>query len=79
MHSQTLRTLLLIAAAGFAAAACTPEQTPTDQPPEPKAVVAAHSQLSDTIRQPIDQAKAVEGMVSDAAERQKAAIDAAAH
>ena len=78
MHSQTLRALLLIAAVGFAAAACTPEQTPTDQPPEPKAV-AAHSQLSDTIQQPIDKAKAVESTVGDAAEQQKAAIDAAAH
>ncbi|HLM53717.1 MAG TPA: hypothetical protein VK325_09075 [Pseudoxanthomonas sp.] len=66
----------MVAAAAFATSACTPEQTPTDQPPEPKAV-AAHSQPNDAIQQPIDKAKAVESTVGDAAERQKAAIDSA--
>jgi hypothetical protein len=73
-----LHTLLLIAAVGVATSACTPGQKPTDQPPEPTAVATA-SQLSDAIQQPLDKARSVEGTVNENAERQKAAIDAAAH
>jgi hypothetical protein len=49
-------------------------QPPTEQKPEPQ----AHAELRDAIKQPIDKAKAVEGAVQDAADKQKAAIDAAA-
>ena len=55
--------------------ACTqPVQPPTEQKPEPQ----AHTELRDAIQRPIDKAKAVEGAVQDAADQQRAAIDAAA-
>jgi hypothetical protein len=62
---------------GFSLAACMPEPPPTDEPPEPKAVAAEHTELRDAIQQPIDQAKAVEGMVEETAEKQRAEIDTA--
>lgn len=62
--------LLLVSCLG----ACKPEPPPHDQPPEPK---AAASELRDAIQQPIDQAKAVEAATREAAEKQRAAIDAA--
>src|SRR3546814_750490 len=59
----------------LACAACNrPPPPPPDQPPEPQ----ASTQLGDAIQAPIERAKAVEGAVQDAAEKQKAAIDAAA-
>lgn len=74
--------LMLHAAAvtvlGLALAACTPEPPPTDEPPEPQASAARHTELRDAIQAPIDRAKAVEATVSEAAEQQEAAIDAAA-
>ena len=72
----------------LACAACSrPEPPPTDQPPEPQAdaVVAdavadaggeRHTQLRDAIQRPIDKAKAVEDVTLEAAERQRAEIDA---
>lgn len=68
----------------LACAACSrPEPPPTDQPPEPQAgtaVAAAdverHTQLRDAIQRPIDKAKAVEDVTLEAAERQRAEIDA---
>ena len=48
-----------------------PEPPPTERPPEPQA-----TQLRDAIRQPIDQAAAVDAQVQDAAATQRAAIDA---
>ena len=55
-------------------AACTrPPPPPPEKKPEPQA-----TQLREAIQAPIDRAKAVEGAVQDAADRQKAAIDAAA-
>jgi hypothetical protein len=53
-------------------AACKPEPPPLEQPPEPKA-----TELRDAIKRPIDQAKAVEDATREAAEKQRAAIDAA--
>lgn len=53
-------------------AACKPEPPPLEQPPEPKA-----TELRDAIKRPIDQAKAVEEATREAAEKQRAAIDAA--
>src|SRR3546814_1650915 len=59
----------------LACAACNrPPPPPPEQPPEPQ----ASTQLGDAIQAPIERAKAVEGAVQDAAEKQKAAIDAAA-
>lgn len=46
-----------------------------DKPPAPRS--ATHTQLRDAIEQPIDRARQVEGQVQDAAETQRAAIDAA--
>lgn len=64
-------TLALIAFA--ACVACkSPEPPPTDDPPAPQA-----TQLRDAIQAPIDKAKAVEDQVQDAADRQRAEIDAA--
>ncbi len=59
-------------------AACKPETPPTDEPPAPQAVAAEDTQLRDAIKQPVDKAKAVEGAVQEAADKNSAAIDAAA-
>ena len=68
----TIACALLLA---LSCAACTrPPPPPPEKPPEPQ----AHTQLHDAIQAPIEQAKAVEGAVQDAADKQKAAIDAAA-
>ncbi len=63
--SASLITLLV--------AACTrPPDPPTDAPPEPQA-----TELRDAIQAPIQRAEAVEDAVLDAAEKQRAEIDAA--
>lgn len=67
--------MLRIAALGLlitGMAACKPEPPPLDQPPEPKA-----TELRDAIKRPLDQAKAVEAATREAAEKQRADIDAA--
>lgn len=56
-------------------AACKPEPPPLEQPPEPKATSA--TELRDAIKRPIDRAKAVEAATQEAAEKQRADIDAA--
>ena len=68
--------ITLIAVALMGLGACKPEPPPTDEPPKPKAV-AADTELRDAIQKPIDQAKAVEGAVQEAADKSDAAIDAA--
>jgi hypothetical protein len=63
----------------MACLACSrPEPPPTDEPPEPQAATAAgeHTELRDAIRQPIEKAKAVEAAVQEAADKQRAEIDA---
>jgi len=71
---------LLLAIALLAVAACTkPEPPPTDQPPEPQATATTqerHTELRDAIQRPIDKARAAEDVTLQAAERQRAAIDA---
>ena len=69
----------LIAVSLLGLAACKPEAPPTDEPPEPKAIAATGdaTELRDAIKQPVDQAKAVEGVVQEAADKNSAAIDAA--
>lgn len=58
-------------------AACKPEPPPTDEPPKPQAAAAGNTELRDAIQKPIDQAKAVEDTVQEAADKNNAAIDAA--
>ena len=55
-----------------------PEPPATDQPPEPQAGAPAQQRgaLTEAIQAPIDKAKGVEDTVLDAAEQQKADIDA---
>lgn len=68
------RTALLLAIA--ACAACrAPEPPPTEQKPEPQA--QEHTELRDAIQEPIDKAKAADKAVQDAAEQQRAQIEAA--
>ena len=57
------------------ATACRPEPPPTDQPPDPQAPVP-QTELTKAIKRPIDKAEAVEETVLDAAEKQRAEIDA---
>src|SRR3546814_12870260 len=75
---RSLATSTMIPGALLLALACAachrPPPPPPDQPPEPQ----ARTQLGDAIQAPIERAKAVEGAVQDAAEKQTAAIDAAA-
>lgn len=52
-----------------------PEPPPTDERPEPQATVP-QTELTRAIKRPIDKAEAVEQTVLDAAEKQKADIDA---
>ncbi len=73
MNPSMLRVaglVLLITGLG----ACKPEPPPLEQPPEPK---AAATELRDAIQQPIDKAKAIEAATQEAADKQRAAIDAA--
>lgn len=76
---RTFALLLAICAAGCRA----PEPPPTEQKPEPQAAAqrsepqAANTELRDAIQQPIDKAKAVEKATQDAADQQRAQIEAA--
>ncbi len=78
MKAVLVRTAILaVALTGLAA--CKPEPPPTDEPPEPKAVAATAraTELRDSIKEPIDRAKTVEDTQLQAADEQKAAVDAA--
>lgn len=67
-----------LAVLGLGLAACSrPQPPPTDEPPEPQATAAANRGLSDAIQQPIDRAKSVEGTMQEAADEQRAAVEAA--
>ena len=77
MNASLLR-LTCITLLGLGLAACKPTPPPTDEPPQPQAVAAPEAtELRDAIQQPIDQAKAVESNVQEAADQQAATIDAA--
>ena len=69
-----MRTLAMLSCA-LALAACRAEPPPTERPPEPQA--QAHTELRDAIQAPQDKARAVEKTVQDAADQQRAQIDAA--
>src|SRR3546814_2296343 len=75
---RSLATSTMIPGALLLALACAacnrPPPPPPDQPPEPQ----ANTHLRESDSAPIDRAKQGEGAVQDAAEKQKAAIDAAA-
>ena len=86
LRIHVLRARVLPAGAALVLLSCVacsrPEPPPTDQPPEPQADTAvaavgeSHTQLRDAIQHPIDKAKAVEDVTLEAAERQRAEIDA---
>lgn len=66
----TIACLALVALAG-----CNkPAMPDPERPPEPQ---AGHTQLRDAIQQPLDKARAVEDASKQAAEAQRAAIEAA--
>lgn len=70
---MSLRIAFTATVLALSASACTrPPDPPTDAPPEPQA-----TELRDAIQAPIDRARAVEDTVLDAAEKQRADIDAA--
>ena len=70
--------IVLLALSLIGLVACKPETPPTDEPPAPQAVAAEDTQLRDAIKQPLEKAKAVEGAVQEAADKNSAAIDSAA-
>ena len=77
MNASLLR-LTCITLLGLGLAACKPTPPPTDEPPQPQAIAAPEAaELRDAIQQPIDKAKAVEAATKEAADKQRAAIDAA--
>ena len=76
MNASLLR-LTCITLLGLGLAACKPTPPPTDEPPQPQAIAAPEAaELRDAIQQPIDQAKAVESTVQEAADQQASKIDA---
>lgn len=76
MNAPLLR-LTCTALLGLGMAACKPTPPPTDEPPQPQAVAAPEAtELRNAIQQPIDQAKAVESNVQEAADQQASKIDA---
>jgi len=66
--------MVLALAMGWGLSACKPELPPADKPVEPQV-----SALTATMQEPLARAAAVEGELARAAERQKAAVEAAAH
>jgi hypothetical protein len=73
MHAP--RPALAALAAAFVLAACSKPVPPDKQdPPEPQAVQA--TELRDAIQAPIDEARAVDAQVQDAAQQQRDAIEA---
>ncbi len=67
------RRALCALAMGFGLAACQPEAPPADKPVEPQV-----SALTAAMHDPLARAAAVEDELAAAAERQKAAVEAAA-
>ena len=88
MNTTTLLRLsamptLLLCTALFCVGCSKPESPPTEQQPEPQAGASqageykeTHTELNDAIQRPINKAKGVESTVLDAADKQRAEIDA---
>lgn len=71
---QSMPRWVCALAMGLVMAACQPEAPPVDKPVEPQV-----SGLAAGIQEPLAQAAAVQGVLDEAAERQKAAVETAAH
>jgi hypothetical protein len=76
--AKTVVSLAMSLLAVCAIGACSkPEPPEKERPPEPKASSEPrHTELRDAIQAPIDKAKSVEQTTLDAAEQQRAEIDA---
>lgn len=79
---------ILLALSFLALCACRPTPPPTEQPPEPTAQAnvtdpadasseAKATQMRDAIQAPLNKARAVQDTVQEAADKQRAEIDAA--
>ena len=76
VFSRAVVSMSLLAACALAACS-KPEPPEKERPPEPKAASEPrHTELRDAIQAPIDKAKSVEKTTLDAAEQQRAEIDA---
>ena len=74
--AKVMMSVALLAACAIAACS-KPEPPEKERPPEPKASTEPrHTELRDAIQAPIDKAKSVEKTTLDAAEQQRAEIDA---
>ena len=77
MRGAKLLLSISLLAVGAIAACSKPEPPEKERPPEPKAASEPrHTELRDAIQAPIDKAKSVEKTTLDAAEQQRAEIDA---
>lgn len=74
MGPTCTRTAIALALLALCCACSKPKPPEKERPPEPQ---AAHAELREAIRQPIERAKQVEADVQEAAEAQRATIDAA--
>jgi hypothetical protein len=76
--AKAVVSLAMSLLAACALAACSkPEPPEKERPPEPKASSEPrHTELRDAIQAPIDRAKSVEKTTLDAADKQRAEIDA---
>ena len=73
---KTLVSMSLLAACAIAGCS-KPEPPEKERPPEPKATSEPrHTELRDAIQAPIEKAKSVEKTTLDAADKQRAEIDA---
>lgn len=78
-----MKPLSLLSVALFLAlCGCRPTPPPTERQPEPQAQASARddakaTQMRDAIQAPLDKAKSVQDTAQQAAETQRAAIDAA--
>jgi hypothetical protein len=75
---RAIFTMSLLAGVGGLTGCSKPKVPDHDDPPEPQAAAATQpTQLREAMQKPIDKAEAAQGEVDAAAERQRAAIDAA--
>ena len=76
VFSRAVVSMSLLAACALAACS-KPEPPEKERPPEPKASSEPrHTELRDAIQAPIDRAKSVEKTTLDAADKERAEIDA---